>query len=190
MIGLMSRTTSPSRVAIRRSTPWVAGWCGPMLSVISSWVSPSPAGSDEIVIDSSRRRWSSVNEVMSAPRAGAPWSGSLNVLPVGALFVEREQDRLPPDREVASLGVPLVVLGHEDPAKIGMPRELDPEHVVHLTLGELGPREQVTDRIDSGRVGGYPSLDRDPVHAVHVKQLVQDAQARLLRVVIDAVQTG
>ena len=54
MIGLMSRTTSPSSVAIRRSTPWVAGWCGPMLSVSSSWVSPT--GSLEIVIDSSRLR--------------------------------------------------------------------------------------------------------------------------------------
>ena len=36
MIGLMSRTTSPSSVVSSRSTPWVAGWCGPMLSVKSS----------------------------------------------------------------------------------------------------------------------------------------------------------
>ena len=56
MIGLMSRTTSPSSVAIRRSTPCVAGWCGPMLSVSSSWVSPMPADSVDIVIDSSRLR--------------------------------------------------------------------------------------------------------------------------------------
>ena len=56
MIGLMSRTTSPSSVAISRSTPWVAGWCGPMLSVSSSWVSSTPAGWLESVIDSSRLR--------------------------------------------------------------------------------------------------------------------------------------
>ena len=36
MIGLTSRTTSASSVAISRSTPWVAGWCGPKLIVSSS----------------------------------------------------------------------------------------------------------------------------------------------------------
>ena len=36
MIGLTSRTTSPSSVVSSRSTPWVAGWCGPMLIVKSS----------------------------------------------------------------------------------------------------------------------------------------------------------
>ena len=62
MIGLMSRTTSPSRVVISRSTPWVAGWWGPMLRVSSSWLGPEPSGfgaridSDESVIDSSRLR--------------------------------------------------------------------------------------------------------------------------------------
>ena len=36
IIGFMSRTTSPSSVHSSRSTPCVAGWCGPMLSVSSS----------------------------------------------------------------------------------------------------------------------------------------------------------
>ena len=54
MIGRMSRTTSPSSVASSRSTPCVAGWWGPMLSVISSWLSLD--GSEASVIDSSRRR--------------------------------------------------------------------------------------------------------------------------------------
>ena len=36
MIGLRSRTTSPSSWTTSRSTPCVAGWCGPMLIVISS----------------------------------------------------------------------------------------------------------------------------------------------------------
>ena len=45
MIGLTSRMTSPSIVVSSRSTPWVAGWWGPMLSVSSSWVSPIPADS-------------------------------------------------------------------------------------------------------------------------------------------------
>src|ERR1044072_7967221 len=36
MIGLRSRTISASSVTSRRSTPCVAGWCGPMLRVSSS----------------------------------------------------------------------------------------------------------------------------------------------------------
>src|SRR5690348_9619393 len=126
-MGLMSLTTSPSSVVISRSTPWVAGWCGPMLSVISSCVSPSPAGSDESVIDSSRRRWSSVSEANGAP--------PLHVLPVGLLFVEREQHRLTAHREVPPLRVALVVLGHQDPAQVRVPAELNAEHVVGLALG-------------------------------------------------------
>src|SRR5690348_1776498 len=152
MIGLMSRTTSPSRVAIRRSTPWVAGWCGPMLSVISSCVSPWPAGSEESVIDVSRRRWSSVSEAISG-RSGRGSGGPLHVLPVGLLFVEREQHRLAPHREVAPLGMALVVLRHQDPAQVRMAGELDAEHVVHLSLWELRPREQLAYRVDLGRGG-------------------------------------
>src|SRR6187200_3530550 len=38
MIGRSSRTTSPSRSTTRRSTPWVAGWWGPTLTVITSLV--------------------------------------------------------------------------------------------------------------------------------------------------------
>ena len=54
MIGLMSRTTSPSSVAISRSTPWVAGWCGPKLIVSSS--SDSGCSMWESSIDSSISR--------------------------------------------------------------------------------------------------------------------------------------
>src|SRR5215208_2665364 len=43
MIGLRSRTTSPSRSTTSRSTPCVAGWCGPMLTVITSVRSASSA---------------------------------------------------------------------------------------------------------------------------------------------------
>ena len=58
MIGFSSRTTSPSSVTSSRSTPWVAGWWGPMLSVNSSVVSPPRwaaicSSSGESVIDSS-----------------------------------------------------------------------------------------------------------------------------------------
>ena len=39
------RTISPSRSTTRRSTPWVAGWCGPMLIVITSVVRSSSSSS-------------------------------------------------------------------------------------------------------------------------------------------------
>ena len=56
MSGLMSRTTSPSSVVSRRSTPCVAGWCGPMLSVNSSSWGSSPAPIGSIVTERSRSR--------------------------------------------------------------------------------------------------------------------------------------
>ena len=57
MIGLMSRTTSPSSVVSSRSTPCVAGWCGPMLSVnSSSWGSSLGSAIGSIVTERSRSR--------------------------------------------------------------------------------------------------------------------------------------
>src|SRR3990172_8285572 len=40
MYGMQSVTYSPSSFSMRRSTPWVEGCCGPMLTYISSMVSP------------------------------------------------------------------------------------------------------------------------------------------------------
>src|SRR5436305_1876067 len=189
MIGLMSRTTSPSSVAMSRSTPWVAGWCGPMLSVNSSCVSPSPAGSEEMLIDSSRRRYPSVSEaILSGP--ARPRATPSHFLPVGLNLVVGEQHRLAADREVAPLGVALVVLGHEDPPQVRVTVELHPEHVVDLPLGKIGAREQLDHRVDPRVFGGHARLDGNPLHPIHIQQLVQDAQPRLVRVAIDAVQAG
>src|SRR6266513_2017006 len=104
MIGLTSRTTSPSRVQKRRRTPCVAGCCGPMLTVNSSVSgSTSSAGVSAVpVIGSSSSEW---------------MTGS--VIPARQLvLVEREQDRLAAHREVAPLREALVVLGHEDPPQV------------------------------------------------------------------------
>ena len=62
MIGLRSRTTSPSSVTSSRSTPCVAGWCGPMFRVSSSVDGSSEAtrSTGAIVIDSSSLRYSDV----------------------------------------------------------------------------------------------------------------------------------
>ncbi|CAB4932053.1 unannotated protein [freshwater metagenome] len=58
MIGLTSRMTSPSSVVNRRSTPWVAGWCGPMLIVrssVSSCVATAPSWEEKSMVASSAR---------------------------------------------------------------------------------------------------------------------------------------
>src|SRR3954467_6586871 len=117
MIGFISRMYSPSIVHIRRSTPCVAGWCGPRLIVKSSCSGSS-----------------------CVPKTGAPTSSvsSKSLIPTRHLvLVEGEEDRLAADREVAPLRVALVVLGHQDPAHVRVPVEDHAEHVVDLTLLEV-----------------------------------------------------
>src|SRR5271155_3990473 len=130
MIGLTSRTISASSVTSRRRTPWVAGWCGPKLSVSSSSVSSLPpssgCSSGESVIDCSRRRYSdsvglSVVGLIAVPRTqrsryevsrdGTRTGSRARLQPFG--LVVGEDHRFAPDREVAPLGVALVVLGHQ-----------------------------------------------------------------------------
>src|ERR687897_357087 len=109
MIGFVSRTTSPSSVVIRRSTPWVAGWCGPKLIVrSSSWRSPPPT---------------------------APGPGTGSVIPARVLaLIEGVEHRLAAHREVAPLREALVVLRHQDAARVGVAFEDHAEHVVDLAL--------------------------------------------------------
>ena len=98
----------------------------------------------------------------------------------------------PPDREVAALRVALVVLGHEDPAQVGVAVEDHAEHVVDLALLVVGgrPRRRVTRR-HVRRVGAArASLTVMRSTVVHVQQLVVHAEARLLGEVVDAVHGG
>src|SRR5919199_3455952 len=149
MIGIMSLTISPSSVVSSRSTPWVAGWCGPMLSVkTSSWVStcvpktgasgsadapPSPSRS--IVAERSRSRYGIV-------RGSGP-----SLIPARqSVLVEGEDHGLAADREVAPLRVADVVLRHQDPAQVVVAVEDHAEHVEDLALLEVGGREQVDHR--------------------------------------------
>jgi hypothetical protein len=83
-----------------------------------------------------------------------------------------------------------VVLGHEDPAQVRVAVEDDAEHVVGLALVERGAREEVDDRRDGGLVDAHTHLDVQAVDALAAQQLVVDAQPRLLRVVVAAVEAG
>ena len=70
MIGLRSITVSPWSETSRRRTPWVAGWCGPRLTVISSCSSSSDSSAPvrsttDVPMTSAEER-----ATMSRPRAG------------------------------------------------------------------------------------------------------------------------
>src|SRR5918992_3223171 len=188
MIGLTSLTTSPSSVVSRRSTPCVAGWCGPMLIVNSSCSSDR---SLSITASVSATGWSSSRSIdteRSRSRYGA-LVGS--VIPARVLvLVVGEQDGLAPHREVASLREALVVLRHQDPAQVGVAVEDDAEHIVDLALLEVGGREQVDHRRQAWVVDPESGLHVQPVLALHGQELVVHAQARLLGEVVAAVQAG
>src|SRR3954451_13867037 len=126
MIGLTSRTISPSSVVSRRRTPCVAGWCGPMLIVRSSSCS-SPIGS--IVTERSRSRYGTSSGSVMVP------GRRRSVIPARELrFVEGVDDGLAAHREVAPLRIALVVLRHQDAAHVRMAVEHHAEHVVDLAL--------------------------------------------------------
>src|SRR6185436_4021380 len=121
----------------RRSTPWVAGWCGPMLIVRSSSCS-SPI--DSIVTERSRSRYGTSSASVIVP------GRRRSVIPARELrLVEGVDDRLASHREVAPLRVALVVLGHEDAPHVGVPLEDHAEHVVDLALLEVRRGMEVDD---------------------------------------------
>src|SRR6516165_864238 len=213
MIGLTSRTTSPWRVTSSRSTPCVAGWWGPKLSVSSSWEEPSleaPSGSScscsgAIVMLCSRRRYSEMvgsEELVGGPPALMPstprprlrWARACSSARPHVLgLVVCEGHGLAAEREIAPLRVALVILGQQDPAQVGMAAEDHAEHVVDLALLVVGGgpagvlRRAWGDRRDHRLARRHAQLHRDAIDLLHVQQLIQDAQARLLWVVVHAV---
>src|ERR671922_1670791 len=168
MIGFTSRTISPSSVVSRRSTPWVAGWCGPMLILRSSSCS-SPIGS--IVTERSRSRYGTLSGSVIVP-------GS-SVIPARELrLVEGVDDGLAAHREVAPLREALVVLRHEDAAHVRVALEDHAEHVVDLALLEVRGGVQVHDGREARIVHADTRVHVEAVGALHGEQLVVDAEAR------------
>src|SRR5215207_2124036 len=171
MIGFTSRTISPSNVVSRRSTPCVAGWCGPMLMVSSSSCC-SPIGS--IITERSRSRYGTLSASVMVP------GRSRSVIPARELrLVEGVDHRLAAHREVAPLRVALVVLRHQDAAHVGVAVEDHAEHVEHLALMEVGGRVEVDDSRHVWVVGAHPGPHVEPVGTLHGEQLVMDAESRL-----------
>src|SRR5260370_31620065 len=103
--------TSPPNTSSNRSSPWVDGCCGPMLTVSSSRP-PSSA------------RTSAEGESTSVPAIGLP--------------CHREINRLRAERLRAAQGVAAPVVGEHDAAQIGVALELNAEEVEELALVPVG----------------------------------------------------
>src|SRR6266852_3250740 len=101
--------TSPSRTSSRRSTPWVEGCCGPMLTVSSSR-SPS-----------------------AAPTEGA----STSVTAVD-LSGHGEVDGLRAERLGAPQRVAAPIVGEHDAAQIGVALKVDAKEVEQFALVPVG----------------------------------------------------
>ena len=83
-------------------------------------------------------------------------------------LVVGEQDGLAADREVAALRPADVVLGHQDPAQVGVAAEDDPEEVVGLALLELGGGEELDAGVDLGQ--RRVAVERRPVPGRRVRR--------------------
>src|SRR3954454_3963734 len=133
MTGFISRMYSPSIVHIRRSTPCVAGWCGPRLIVKSSFSGSSCVPKTGASTSPVARMSSPGCDALSSSRSTDTRSSSL--IPARQLvLVEGEQDRLAPHGEVGARREALLVPGNQDPPNVGVAPEQAAEHVVDLSL--------------------------------------------------------
>src|SRR5436190_4139548 len=126
MIGFRSLTTSPSRSTTRRSTPCVAGWWGPMFTVITSVllaagpvaVSGGPAGGGCASV---------LGPPEPTPPAGETSAADALISAASAIvaLVVGEGHGLAADREVTPLRPADVVVGQQDPRQAGVCLEDD-----------------------------------------------------------------
>src|SRR5581483_6393184 len=139
--------TSPSVRSTRRSTPWVLGCCGPMLTSISSvrtsnsmTVGSGVPRVTRLVIGSSVTvaiyqspvppRAESSRRVLSARLEDSARGGTWLSSPNPVIF-QRELVILPQ-------WVPDPILGQQHPPQVRVPREPHPAQVVHLAFVPVG----------------------------------------------------
>src|SRR5690606_19388266 len=183
MSTLQSTTSSPSRRTARRSTPWVLGCCGPMLS--SRNLEPSSSFSH-----APSRSPSGALRPAASPAAASSWSWT----GAGALRSRSSATPLPPFRstcalppargvfrqrllgdaqvwlavdEVLAQRVALVVVFHQDAPQVGMAFEADAEHVVDLPFvpGRGGPDGRRAGKALAHPVGQLGLEDKALAHA-------------------------
>src|SRR3954451_15821048 len=150
-----STTFSPSRRRTTRNTPCVLGCCGPML-ITSSLVSNIAPWTVFGV--------SSALPVLLNVRLFARLA---QLQPVFGVFHQQFAGAL--ERIILALREPLPVVGHQDPAPIGMAGEVDAEHVVDLALEPVGGRPDAGARRHRVVLAG---ADLDP-HTMAVARRVE-----------------
>src|SRR5580658_746079 len=124
------KTFSPSRRKITRSTPWVAGCCGPILMTSSL---------------ASRNVLSGVSRSSGESEVGSVMTQSW-VLGLWLLAALDSQVDLHPlvvllqNAVVFAQGMTLPTIGQQNPLHVRMPVELDAEHVEDFALQPIGGR--------------------------------------------------
>jgi len=94
-------------------------------------------------------------------------------------------------RVVLAQRVPLELRIQQDASQVGVPHELDAEHVVRLALGPVGRAPQLGERLDFGVVAlGITDrrLQAEPVSLAEGVQVRDDVEARLAVEPVDAGQ--
>src|ERR1035438_10246056 len=140
-------TFSPSSLRITRSTPWVDGCCGPILSTSSV---------------ESRNVASGILMSLAALDTEVLLNPTVVLLKNAVTLAQR---------------VPLPLLGHEDAAHIRMAFELDAEHVEDLALQPVGRQVYAHGGLRLEAFGNisldpHPLVPREAVdHVDHVKAL-------------------
>src|SRR5919199_3274933 len=119
MTGRQRTTTSPSSTSSSRSTPWVDGCCGPMLTVSSSRCSSGLTSSVEPT------SW------VLVPGVPGRTSASARTIDVSR---DGEVDGLRPEGFGASQRVALPVIGQHDALQVGVALEANTEQVEQLAL--------------------------------------------------------
>src|SRR5215204_3635040 len=161
MIGRRSLTTSPSRSTTSRSTPCVAGWCGPIFTVITSVRSASSAIVVLAVGEGHR---------LPADREVAPLRPAHVILGKedpgqGGMAVEDDSEEV--------VGLPLL--------EVRSGEKLDAGVDFRKAVGRGATR---------GGGVFQKCLYTDALDSIPVKQLVVHREARLRRQVVGRVQAG
>src|SRR2546430_1622841 len=130
--------TSPSVRRTSRSTPWVLGCCGPMLTSISSVRTSNSmtVGSGVVAIRGSVKvaiiisGFATLRRSVQVPHASAK-RRETGLSPANPVVLQRELVVLPQR-------VPDPVFGQQDPRRVRVPHEPHPAQVVHLALVPVG----------------------------------------------------
>src|ERR1017187_993945 len=166
MSGASATMASPSISSTRRSTPWVDGCCGPMLSTIV-W-SPVPA------LPCSRA-FSTTSSIPGVIMSGAAMGAIERCLPLPVAF----------DGIVLAQRMAFPVLGHHDARQARVAGKVDAEEVEDLALVKVRRGPDRSDGIECEIGGTELNGEAHAVLQAVRKNVVGKLEAWLLRIPVD-----